>query len=295
MYKSPLEHPHFIIIGAMKSATSTLYAQLARQPSFFMSSPKEPNFFSDNEHWEKGLQWYVELFSSASNNQITGEASTHYTKLPTYPNTLSRMADNLPSDTKFIYIVRHPIDRLISHYIHGWTMNEISFDLDQALENHSELISYSLYHTQLSPYVETFGKHRILVLSHEQLSKNPQKILDKVGSFLGGQEALEWQDEAANMNASNERLRQTSVVKFVQQSHLLTALRRLILPEAIRDKIKSRWRMSDRPQLSPSQTQSLQEKINPDLEAFGAWFGLELNCNNFKEVSLEAEFKWSTE
>ena len=77
--------PDFIIIGAMKSATSTLHNQLGAQSSIFMSSPKEPNFFSDDDIYNQGLSWYSGLFSDANGSDICGESSTHYTKLPDYP------------------------------------------------------------------------------------------------------------------------------------------------------------------------------------------------------------------
>ena len=57
--------PHFLVIGAMKSATSTLHNQLAAQPGIFMSTPKEPNFFSDDTVYAQGLAWYHGLFSGA--------------------------------------------------------------------------------------------------------------------------------------------------------------------------------------------------------------------------------------
>jgi hypothetical protein len=80
--------PNFIIIGAMKCATSTLHEQLARQPGFFMSQPKEPNFFSDDSAYARGEDWYLGLFAGTRPGDICGESSTHYTKLPTYPGTV---------------------------------------------------------------------------------------------------------------------------------------------------------------------------------------------------------------
>ena len=80
--------PDFIVIGAMKSATSTLHEQLAVQPGFFMSAEKEPNFFSNDENYAHGLAWYRSLFDNAASSDLCGESSTHYTKLPTYPNTV---------------------------------------------------------------------------------------------------------------------------------------------------------------------------------------------------------------
>jgi len=57
--------PDFVIIGAMKCGTSTLHEQLAAQRSVYMSTPKEPNFFSDDEQWGRGIGWYTSLFEAA--------------------------------------------------------------------------------------------------------------------------------------------------------------------------------------------------------------------------------------
>ena len=57
-----IHRPDFIVIGAMKSATTTLHEQLARQPGIFMSRPKEPNFFSDDENYARGWGWYGVAF-----------------------------------------------------------------------------------------------------------------------------------------------------------------------------------------------------------------------------------------
>ena len=93
--------PNFMIIGAMKCATSTLHEQLALQPGIVMTEPKEPNFFSNNEEYQRGMDWYLSLFTEAQATDICGESSTHYTKLPTYPETVSRIAAEFP-ELKFI-------------------------------------------------------------------------------------------------------------------------------------------------------------------------------------------------
>src|SRR5690349_17383952 len=112
--------PDFVIIGAMKCATTTLHEQLARQPGIFMSRPKEPNFFSDDEVYARGLDWYRSLFDGAGDSALCGESSTHYTKLPSYPETVGRMARALPRP-RLIYVMGHPVDRLISHFVHEVT------------------------------------------------------------------------------------------------------------------------------------------------------------------------------
>ena len=111
--------PDFILIGAMKSATSTLHAQLAQQPGIFMSTPKEPNYFSDDQQYALGEDWYDNLFAAAKPGELCGESSTHYTKLPDYPHTIERMKKRLAAP-RLVYVMRHPVDRLVSHYIHQW-------------------------------------------------------------------------------------------------------------------------------------------------------------------------------
>ena len=142
--------PDFIIIGAMKSATSTLHNQLGAQSGVFMSTPKEPNFFSDDEVYSQGIGWYSGLFSDADVEDICGESSTHYTKLPDYPDTIQRLKAAVPQP-KLIYVMRDPIDRLISHYMHQWSQGVISCDIDQAIDDYPELIDYSCYGLQIKP------------------------------------------------------------------------------------------------------------------------------------------------
>ncbi|NET50413.1 MAG: sulfotransferase, partial [Merismopedia sp. SIO2A8] len=107
-----IQKPNFIIIGAMKCATSTLHEQLALQPNIFMSELKEPNFFSNDEEYDKGLESYWPHFTGATPTDLCGESSTHYTKLPTYPLTIERLQRSVP-EAKFIYVMRHPINRLV--------------------------------------------------------------------------------------------------------------------------------------------------------------------------------------
>src|SRR5215831_9979567 len=129
--------PDFLVIGAMKCATTTLHEQLARQPGIFMSRPKEPNFFSDDEILARGWGWYASLFWPAGEADLRGESSTHYTKLPTYPRTVERMARHLPR-LKLVYVMRHPIDRLISQYVHELTAGRIALGLAEAVIRHPE-------------------------------------------------------------------------------------------------------------------------------------------------------------
>src|SRR5262249_35193630 len=202
--------PDFIVIGAMKSATTTLHDQLARQPGLFMSRPKEPNFFSDDENYARGWAWYGSLFRRAGMTDLRGESSTHYTKLPTYPRTIDRMARDLPR-LKLIYVMRHPIDRLISQYVHEVTVGRIREDLREAVERHPELIDYSRYSMQLQPYLDAYGPAAVLPVFFPRLVAQSQAELERIGRFLGHAGPIRWDNDLEPQNQGSSRLRPSPV------------------------------------------------------------------------------------
>ena len=179
-----IPRPDFIVLGAMKSATTTLHEQLACQPGVFMSRPKEPNYFSDDQIHARGWRWYSSLFRAAEPGDLRGESSTHYTKLPSYPRTVDRMVRDLPQ-VKLIYVMRHPIDRLISQYVHEITCGRIRVPLSEAIYRHPELVDYSRYTMQLRPFLEAYGIRNILPVFFPRLVKHSQDELERIGRFLG--------------------------------------------------------------------------------------------------------------
>jgi hypothetical protein len=277
--------PDFIIVGAMKCATSTLHEQIAQQPGFFMSIPKEPNYFSDDNIYDRGPEWYSSLFLGAEPSDIRGESSTHYTKLPTYPETLSRMRSALP-DLKLIYVIRNPIDRLVSQYIHERTERTIDGPIDQALETFPRLIDYSRYDMQIAPFVDAYGPEKILISSAERLSERPQEELERICRFLGYQGQPRWADTMARMNVSKERLIKSPLRDFLVNQPILQAIRRRFIPKSWRDGIKSFWQIPDRPHLSEESVNRLKEIFDADLEQLGQRLGIRLSCDHFRDQIL---------
>ena len=247
--------PDYIIVGAMKCGTSTLAAQLGAQDGVFMTDPKEPNFFSDDAVHARGLGWYEALFAQAGPEDLKGEASTHYTKRPTYPLALDRLADVLPSP-KIIYMIRNPLVRAVSHYIHEWSQGVIDSDLETALGSHPEIVGYGCYGAQIAPWVERFGPESVHVLTLEALKADPQAALTEVGRFLGRPD-LVWQTDLARMNVSAERTRRFPLQGLLIDNPVATWLRRTLVPQGLRDRIKAGRQMQERPELSPGQVARL--------------------------------------
>lgn len=283
--------PDFIIIGAMKSATSTLHVQLARQPGFCMSDPKEPNFFSDDEVWAKGLGWYSSLFADASPSDLRGESSTHYTKLPDYPKTLARMRDHVP-DAKLIYIMRHPIDRLVSHYMHAWLESSMEGDINQAIGRYPQLVNYGRYAMQVRPFLESYGPENILPVFFERLTLHPQEELERVCSFLGYEGSPSWNSEQGKQNVSSERLRVDPFRDGLINFPPVKLIRQKIIPQAVRDRIKQMWQIRKKPELSLPARKRLMEIFDQDLKTIGEWVGADMDCMNFKDVVRSKPLNW---
>ncbi len=276
--------PDFIIIGAMKSATSTLHNQLSAQPGIFMSTPKEPNFFSDDEIYNQGLDWYTALFSGADTEQVCGESSTHYTKLPDYPETIQRLKAAI-SQPKLIYVMRHPIDRLISHYMHQWSEGVISCDINQAIDRYPELVDYSCYGMQISAYFEAFGSKSVLPLFFEGLKANKNKSLNRVGEFIGLPEPQIWVDDLAQDNVSIQRIRRFYGYELLINSKPMAWLRKALIPQRVRDRVKQQLSMQRRPEISSAQLARITEIFDRDLQTVGDWIDVQLTCENFNKAA----------
>ncbi len=287
--QEPINAPSFMIIGAMKCATSTLHTQLMKQPGIFMTDLKEPNFFSDDENYAQGIKWYQSLFKDGAHLPFRGESSTHYTKLPTYPKTIERIQKHCP-DVKFIYVMRHPIDRLVSQYIHEWTQRVISEDINIALTHHPELIDYSRYSLQLQPYFEAFGRDRVLPIFFERLLNFPQEELERVCQFIGYEKHPEWQFDVGAQNASNERLRTSQWRDILVETPGLRELRRLLIPKAFRNWVKEFWTMKQRPELTAENIEYLKAIFDEDLATLSSWLRIDnLCCDHFKPTVLQWE------
>lgn len=277
------KQPDFIIIGAMKCATSTLHEQLAQQPGIFMSELKEPNFFSNDEQYERGFDWYLSHFQEASNSDLCGESSTHYTKLPTYPQTVERLYKHLPN-VKLIYVIRHPIERLLSQYVHEWTMNVITADLDRAIDLHPELIAYSQYAMQLQPYFEIFGPQRILPVFFERLIKHPQTELERICRFLDYEKPPIWDEALDAKNVSSDRMRKNKWRDFLVEVPLLKEIRQQLIPKSVRTWVRGLWTLKEKPTLSETRTTELKALFDEDLARLSPWLGAELSCERWRSA-----------
>ena len=182
--------PNLVIIGAMKCGTTALHRLLDEHPDIAMASGKELNFFfgpatdpGENaaSTWHRGLGWYAGQFDARA--AIRGESSPGYTS-PDHPEVARRMAAVVPG-VRLVYLVRDPIERAVSQYRHhradGTEPRPVA---DALLDPGSQYIARGRYFDRLTPFLRTFAREQILVVSQEDLLRDPDRSLNLVYRFL---------------------------------------------------------------------------------------------------------------
>ena len=255
----------------MKCGTSTLAAQLAAQTGVFMTTPKEPNFFSDDDIYARGSDWYAALFEDAGANDLKGEASTHYTKLPTYPQTLARMQAILAAP-RLVYMIRNPVKRAESHYIHEWTEGRLGGDPEQAFAKCTEIVDYGCYGMQIAPFVHAYGVANICLTSLEQIKANPDRAFAAIADFLDLPEGATWKHDLPAQNVSSERIRRLPMQGVLVDNPMARGLRRALVPKSVRTWVRNQRRMTTRPEIPDALKERMQMRFLEDRTQLAEFF-----------------------
>jgi len=178
--------PDFLIIGAMKCGSTTLFKDLCAHPRVFMPENKEPhNLCDDRVLTEAGRAEYAALFAPARDDQVCGEASTGYTKLPSRPGVVERARKVLKDDMRLIYIVREPVARIVSHHYHVYSNGRVGPDINALVRTDPRFLDYSRYAMQVEPWIEAYGPERVRVVRFESYIKERRRYAAELHEFLG--------------------------------------------------------------------------------------------------------------
>lgn len=174
--------PNFLIIGAAKSGTTSLYHYLRAHPQIFMPATKELSFFNREGDWNL-LDWYEKQFEGAKGALAVGEASPKYAMHPVYPGVPQRIAKILPR-ARLIYVVRNPIERMHSHYMERLFNGRREGPIEKALPADPLYIGASRYAAQIELYLEHFSREQLLVITAERLRREGEQTMARIFRFL---------------------------------------------------------------------------------------------------------------
>jgi len=205
--------PDFLIIGAARSGTTSLYQYLIQHPSVIPAIGKEVYFF--DKKFDKGINWYKSFFptklsksrleNKQKRNCLTGEATPRYLH---YPHTPNRVFELIPN-VKLIVLLRNPIDRAYSHYQMEVGSDNEELPFEDAIEQEEKRITddmkkmesdenfYSVYFyrksyltrgiyvDQLKRWFEYFPREQFLILKSEDFYSKTPEVYQQVLDFLG--------------------------------------------------------------------------------------------------------------
>ncbi len=186
---------NLVIPGFPKSGTSSFHEYLAQHPAICMSRPKEPQHFARSDLWARGANAHDAIFSHATGGeQYFGESSTTYC---IWPVAAKRIAANLEAP-KVIILMRHPVERTISHYRWMYRLGLESRPFPQALRadgdsfhpdrsvkgSYRGYLAFSRYADHVPRWEAVFPADDLLLVSTSDLASSPDTTLAHVHEFL---------------------------------------------------------------------------------------------------------------
>jgi hypothetical protein len=207
MTRSP--HPDFLIVGAPKAGTTAVHAALAQHPQVFVTTPKEPKYWlcddapppawrgpgdaHSRQEWIWRADDYARLFEAGRDHAVRGESTPFYLWSR---GAHRRIAEALP-DVRLIAVVRDPIDRAYSNWMHLWSDGlEPIADFETAFARQDERVragwapfwryrELGRYGEQLAHLQRYVDPSRVLVLRYRDIVDNPRSAVDRTCRFLG--------------------------------------------------------------------------------------------------------------
>lgn len=177
---------HLMLLGAMKSGTTSLYDHLVQHPAIAENhTAKEPDFFAEPLSQRGHFDYYSQYRYDPRRHRWALDGSTNYTKQRDFPGVPQRLAE-LPGEMKFIYLMRDPVSRIESHIAHNvahrrWNPQDL--DTDDLLR----CIDVSSYSRQLDVFAEVFDdfRERLLLIDFRDVITAMPRVLRKIEQFAG--------------------------------------------------------------------------------------------------------------
>jgi len=229
--------PNLFLLGAPKAATTSLAAALSMHPDISVPATKEPDFFSWDAEYRKGLAHFLREHYRDLETQVRLDASVSYLASPT---AAQRIAQDLnPSHHRFIIVLREPVERAYSNY---WESRSAGFErasFEEAVRVDAERehtywagrypqshLTASRYGTHLRRWLSVFPREAFLILRFEEVKSDTQQTLRRISEFVGVDPDLGSIDIPLMKHAANPRWSAVSLVSKSPES-IKSAVRKI--------------------------------------------------------------------
>ena len=264
--------PDFMIIGAIKAATTWLNVQIQNHPDVYLPDP-EPHYFS--REFARGPQWYAEFFNDAQPGQLVGEKSADYLSDPHAAERISRVLPSIP----FIAQLRDPVERAYSDYCmlyrRGTIRGAPEDYLDPTEATFRRFLDNGLYATHLRRWLSVFDQKQMLVFLFEDIRARPSTVLEDTCRHLGLAPMTEGVALAGKVNDSAAPLLPLAIRRLAQPAKdLVKPLRGTRMFERFRGLLA---RPVDYPPLSPDLRARLKDYYAPEVEELSKMLNRDLS------------------
>jgi len=291
--------PTFLLIGAGKSGTTSLFQYLCHHPDVYGTSPKEPRFFATQANlppqladapwlvrtWEE----YLSLFDGARPDQARGEASMAYLHSS---GVVEGVRARIP-DVRLLVILRHPAEAAWSHYLMSRRGGRGSRSLGQMIDeepleprvspfenNDHALVRIRFYHDHLTRWLEVFPAEQLLVLLHDDLVSEPEALVRRAWAHIGVDPTAPI--DARERHNVGSAPRSMGIHAFAARSGtagrlVKGALRHVPGRRAVQDRV-NRWNERPAPSLPDGVRQQLLDIYREDTTALEAMLGRDLSA-----------------
>jgi hypothetical protein len=293
--------PNFLIVGAGKAGTTSLYQYLKQHPEVYMSPVKEPKFFAfeggkpdfqgpgDRERINRQsvieIGQYEALFEGVRGEKAIGEASPTYLHSPQAP---ARIKHHAP-EVRLIAVLRNPVERAYSSYMQRVRDGREPLGFLEALQEEERRLRdnwapgwgykrLGFYHAHLKRYYELFGRERIKVFLFEDLSKDPVGVSQDIFRFLGVDDAFE-PDTSLRHNASGIP-RSRALHELVKRPNVVKSFLKPLLPEGARKRLSvnvQNWNLEKAPPLPGEVRREFAQTCREDILALQDLIGRDLS------------------
>ncbi|WP_416768591.1 sulfotransferase domain-containing protein [Sulfurimonas sp. ST-25] len=232
----------FIIVGAAKSGTTSIYNYLIQHPAIFMPECKEPHFLVKNkiagkiDNWTDTEREYIALFETLEGNLIKGEASVFY--LYFFDEAIKNIKKYIGEETKILIVLRNPLDRAFSAWRYVRKAGKEPHSFSESLRKEEgrkdldvtpmmQYISCSLYYEQVKAYMENFNNVKVIIF--EEFLNEKNKDIQEICRFLNIDDSFDFDtDSIHNANENDWKYNQKYTRLFTTDSNFKNFTKKIL-------------------------------------------------------------------